>query len=272
MNMKKTLLITLLVLATTINAQRVWVVGDDATNFPVSAGIGAGPDKSVFITDLGIHTGTVTNVNMGQVEAASKAFGTVTYPNRFKFNGGGYPAAADTQTTPSSGDPAVNYFLPTQRFLTMQVDGPGTIKIQAVTGSSGSTRRLFITNGVSLIGTMVFPAGSTISEETVEYTGEKAVLYLYCNAAINIYKIEATSAVTHSALPLAGIHNVLSNNGVSFNGFQILNSKNLNVEVFNILGKLVTTSKSDINTKDFSKGVYVVRADGVNGAMKISVQ
>ena len=270
--MKKTLLISLLVFATTVYAQKVWVVGDDATNFPVSAGIGAGPDKSVFVNDLGIHSGTVTNVNMGQVEAGSKAFGTVTYPNRFKFNGGGYPSAADTQTTPASGDPAVNYFLPTQRFLSMKVSGPGSIKIQAVTGSSGSTRRLFISNGVSLVGTMIFPAGTSISEETVEYTGEQTVLYLFTNAAINIYRIESSSAVTHTTLPTAGVTNLLMNNGISFNGKEITNSKNLNIEVFNILGKLVITSKFDISTKNLSKGVYMVRADGVNKAMKINVQ
>jgi len=34
---------------------------------------------------------------------------------------------------------------------------------------------------------------------------------------------------------------------------------------------LVTSSTSDISTKDFTKGVYFVRAEGVKGAMKISV-
>ncbi|HRZ97820.1 MAG TPA: T9SS type A sorting domain-containing protein [Paludibacter sp.] len=67
------------------------------------------------------------------------------------------------------------------------------------------------------------------------------------------------------------VANVFSNNGLTFNGSQITNSNNLNVEVFNVLGKLVTSSTSDISTKDFTKGVYFVRAEGVKGAMKISV-
>ncbi len=261
-----------MLLTTSIFAQRTWVVGNDATNFPVSAGIGAGPDKSVFINDLGIHTGSVTNVNMGQVEVSSKTFGSVTYPNRFKFNGGGYPSAADTQTTPASGDPAVDYFTPTQRYLTIKVDGPGTIKIQGVTGSSSSTRRLFITNGVSLIGTMVFPAGSAISEETVVYSGDAAILYLYCNAAINLYNIEATSAVTHTSLPSSAVQNLLISKGILFNGKEIINNNNLNIDVYNVLGKLVASSNANINTSNLSRGVYLVRPEGVNEVLKISVQ
>jgi hypothetical protein len=266
--MKKTLLFIAAAMFTlSLSAQRTWVVGDDATNFPVSAGIGAGPDKSVFIADLGIHTGTVTNTNMGQVEAASKAFGDITYPNRFKLNGGGYTGSADTQTTPVVGE--TEYYTPTQRFLTIKVSGAGTIKIQGLTGSSSSTRRLFITNGTTLVGTMVFEAGSAISEQTVEYTGGEAVLYLYANASINFYRIEATSATTHTSLT-SSVNNTFADKGIRFDGVKLTNESNLTLRVYNTLGKEVARANSEINMSTLPKGVYMVRAEGVKGAFKFS--
>ncbi|NCB68693.1 MAG: T9SS type A sorting domain-containing protein [Bacteroidia bacterium] len=268
MIMKKTLLFIAATMFTfSLSAQRTWVVGDDATNFPVSAGIGAGPDKSVFVADLGIHTGTATNTNMGQVEASSKSFGDITYPNRFKMNGAGYPSAADTQTTPAVGE--TTYYTPTQRFLTIKVTGAGTIKIQGVTGSSSSTRRLFVTNGTSLVGTMVFEAGSAISEQTVEYTGGEAVLYIFGNQSINLYRIEATSATTHTSLT-SSVNNIFTDKGIRFDGVKLTNESNLSLRVYNTLGKEVARANSEINMSTLPKGVYMVRAEGVKGAFKFS--
>lgn len=267
--MKKTLLfIASAVFTLTLSAQRTWVVGDDATNFPVSAGIGAGPDRSVFVADLGIHTGTIDNsVNMGQVEASSKSFGDITYPNRFKMNGAGYPKAADTQTTPAVGE--TTYYTPTQRFLTIKVTGAGTIKIQGVTGNSSSTRRLFVTNGTTLVGTMVFEAGSAISEQTVEYTGGEAVLYIFGNQSINLYRIEATSATTHTSLT-SSVNNIFADKGIRFDGVKLTNESNLSLRVYNTLGKEVARANSEINMSTLPKGVYMVRAEGVKGAFKFS--
>lgn len=262
--MKKTLLIIAAVAVSfSVMAQRTWVVGNDPVNFPVSAGIGAGPDVSVFVNDLGIHTGTVTNVNMGQVEASAKTFGDASYVNRFKFNGAGYGSASDAQTEPTT-------MMPTQRFITVKVSGPGTIKIQGITGSSSSTRRLFVTNGSELLGTMVFPAGSEINEETVEYSGGEAVLYIYGNAAINLYNIVVSSATNHTSLPVTNVNSVNAENLISFNGKEIVNNHNLTLEVYNVVGRLVASSSSTINTESFAKGIYMVRAEGQKAVLKFS--
>ena len=115
--MKKILLIVAVLTATSLMSfgqTKVWNVGNDPVLFPVSAGIGAGPDKSVFVDGLGIHTGTITNTNMGQVEAGAKSYTSPTtsvvysFANRFKFNGAGYSGAAATDAAPT-----VN--MPTQR-------------------------------------------------------------------------------------------------------------------------------------------------------------
>ena len=270
--MKKTLLtIFVSVLATTTlfsqGSDKVWVLGNDATNFPVSTGIGAGPDLNVYKDGLGIHTGTVTNTNMGQVEASAKSFTigetTYTYVNRFKFNGAGYTGAAVGQTTPTAG--GVDYFMPTQRYLSFKVLGNSTIKAHAITGSSNSQRNLFVTDGTKLIGTMAVAADGVIAEYSVEYTGPATTLYLFCNNAINLYYLSATNYDIKTSVNKPTIDKV-----VSFNGTDIVNEKNLSLEVYNVLGKLIAKSNTTINTNNFEKGIYMVRAQGVQDAFKFS--
>ena len=196
--MKKTLLLVAAITATSIitfgQTNKIWNVGNDLTNFPVSAGIGAGPDKSVFIDGLGIHTGTITNSNMGQVEAGAKTFTSPTtstaysFNNRFKYNGAGYSGAAATDVTPT-------VMMPTQRYLSFQVAGNSTIYVIGASGSSGSSRNLFVTDGTTLVGTVNFP-DTPLSEGTFTYTGSAATLYMFCNQAVNLYYISATNVVT----------------------------------------------------------------------------
>jgi hypothetical protein len=57
---------------------------------------------------------------------------------------------------------------------------------------------------------------------------------------------------------------------ISFNGTDIVNEKNLSLEVYNVLGKLIAKSNTTINTNSFEKGIYMVRAQGVQDALKFS--
>lgn len=271
--MRKTLLIATTILLTTfaVNSQgidKVWMLGNDATNFPVSAGIGAGPDLTIYKDGLGIHTGTVTNTNMGQVEASAKTLVvgdvTYTYVNRFKLNGAGYPGAAAGQTTPTSGTPAVDYFTPTQRYLSFSVLGNSTITIHAISGStSGVDRALFITDGTKLIGSIVTPVTSILAEYSVTYTGPATKLYLFGNQAVNLYYMKVTNYDVTTSLK-----ENLEVSGVSFNGQQILNENNLSLEVYNVLGKLVAKSTSSIDTDNFQKGIFIVRSNDSKGILK----
>lgn len=197
--MKATLLLIATMMASVFmsNVQgqaKVWNVGNDATNFPISSGIGAGPDKSVYVDGLGIHTGTATAINMGQVESNSKTFTSPTtsveysFINRFKFNGGGYSGATAGQEQPT-------VMMPTQRYLSFQVTGNSTVYVIGASGSGGSSRNLFLTDGTNLIGKVNFP-DSPLNEGTITYTGGAATLYLFCNAAINMYYISATGVTT----------------------------------------------------------------------------
>lgn len=67
------------------------------------------------------------------------------------------------------------------------------------------------------------------------------------------------------------VKNVLADKGITYNGSLISNSNELEVEVYNILGKKLISSTTSISTKNFMKGIYVVRIAGSNDAMKISI-
>lgn len=67
------------------------------------------------------------------------------------------------------------------------------------------------------------------------------------------------------------VKQVLSDKGITFNGSEISNTKNVALEVYNVLGKKIANSTTSISTKNFLKGVYVVRIAGSDNAMKINI-
>ncbi len=265
--MKKTLLLASVILAAiTINAQKVWNLGGDATlaatspAFPLSAGIGNGdgtagnPAFPVIINGLNI-TGSATNTNMGAVNASAKTFSSYSFPNRFQLNGAGYSGAAATDETP-----LVN--MPTQRYLSFNVSGNSSIYVIGITGSSSSARKLFVTDGTNLIGSVGFPAASVLSDGTVNYTGPATTLYVFANQAINLCLLSATNYVVTKD------SKIFADKGITVAGHEISNPKNLKLEVYNALGKKILSSTNNLNIEKFEKGIYVVRAEGVKGALK----
>lgn len=259
--MKKTLLLTALVAIAifSINAQgttKVWNFGSNTTLFPLSAGIGAGPDLSVYKDGLGIHTGTVTNTNMGAITASSKTFGSYTFANRFQFNGGGYSSSAATDLTPTTN-------LPTQRFLTISVGGNSTLYCIGITGSNNTDRKVFVTDGTNLVGTMSF-GGTDLMEYTINYTGPATTLYIYGNSACNLYYLSATNVLTSSVNP------VLADKGISYNGNEIVNRDKIAIEIYDVLGKRIAASNNNISVTNYDKGVYFVRAAGSKETLKFN--
>lgn len=264
--MKKTLLLTALVAIAifSINAQganKVWNFGSNTTLFPLSSGIGAGPDKSVYVDGLGIHTGTVTNTNMGAITASVKTFtsqslGELSFANRFQFNGGGYTGSSTADAVPT-----VN--MPTQRYLSIAVGGNSTLYCIGITGSNDSDRKIFVTDGTNLVGTMSF-GGRDLMDYTINYTGSATTLYIYCNAACNLYYLSATNVVTSS------VNQVLADKGISYNGNEIVNRNKIAIEIYDVLGKRVAASNNNISVTNYDKGVYFVRAAGSKETLKFN--
>jgi len=285
--MKKTLLLSAMAFIVILgaNAQTtIWNLGGDqtvATNgstaWLVSAGLALGvgnpataPGGVETFNGLTISTGLVSSTSTspcGIVSASVKSFtstgGTAyTFANRFLLNGSGYPSAAATDVTP-----LVN--MPTARYGSFQVNGNCTIYMIGMTGSNASSRKMFVTDGTTYIGSVDFPGQVSgtppLNDGTVTYTGPATTLYLFGNSSVALYYLSATNVL------IAGVNPVLTDKGVSFNGTEILNTKGLSLEVYSVLGKRVASSLTSIPTANFQKGVYIVRVSGTNDSLKICI-
>ena len=225
--MKKILLlVALATFSLTSFGQKVWDF-QNTTVWPISSGIGAGPNLTVVTDGLSIHTGSATATNMGQVEASGKKFDGVDFPNRFKFNGGGYPSAADTQTDPVVGEN--QYYMPTQRYISFKVGGDATIEAYGFTGSNSSARRLFVTDGTKKIGEFVFPISSEVPsgegvKGIVNYVGPATTLYLFGNASINLYRLSTTNYVASSVNTIDANKTIVSQKYYDVLGREIQNN------------------------------------------------
>ena len=277
--MKKTLLLSAIAFVAIfgLNAQvtKVWNLGGDpgiestAPAFAVSSGIGTGdgsagnPAFPVIINGLSI-TGILANANMGAVNASAKTITDATsytfnFVNRFQFNGGGYTGAAVGDLIPTVNKPV-------QRYISFEVAGNSTVRAIGITGSNNTVRRVFVTDGTNLVGTFKY-YGTALVDSTVTYTGPATTLYMYCSSSCNMYYLSATNYVA----VVTSVNKVLTEKGVSFNGAEILNTKGLSLEVYNVLGKKVAGSLTSIPTTNFQKGVYIVRAAGLNDSLKICI-
>ena len=239
--MRKILLLTLVAISLNGFAQTVWNFSDFATS------TGIGTDQSVNINGLSINGGSMgTKTDMGVIEANSKSFTSpttttnFTFTQRFKYNGAGYGGAAASDVTPT-------VMMPTQRYLSFQVTGNSTIYVIGASGSSGSSRNLFVTDGTALIGTVNFP-DTPLSEGTFTYTGPAATLYMFCNASINMYYITATNVVV-SSVNNTNIHKTV-----------------VSEKLFDVLGR-------EVNNK--SKGLIIKRQtydDGTTSTFKTYIR
>ncbi len=225
--MKKIYVLAIALLSFTVIGAQVWDLGTDEENFPISSGVG--DDGFTTIDRLYIYG---TNANMGQVEGNNKNFTSPTteiehsFLNRFKFNGAGYSGAKNTDEVPT-------VMVPTQRYISFEVEGNTTVYMIGITGSNNNDRKLFVTDGIDLIENLDF-GGKDLVEHYVEYEGGATTLYLYCNAAINLYYLSATANDTG-----VGIQNVK-------------NSVVVSSEYYNLSGVRVGSDFSSL-----SKGVYI---------------
>lgn len=261
--MRKTLLLTALVAIAifSINAQganKVWNFGSNTTLFPLSSGIAAG--STVIVDGLSITAGT-SPANMGAITGSVKTFtsqslGELSFANRFQFNGGGYTGSSTADAVPT-----VN--MPTQRYLSIAVGGNSTLYCIGITGSNDSDRKIFVTDGTNLVGTMSF-GGRDLMDYTINYTGSATTLYIYCNAACNLYYLSATNVVTSSVNP------ILADKGISYNGNEIVNRDKIAIEIYDVLGKRVAASNNNISVTNYDKGVYFVRAAGSKETLKFN--
>jgi hypothetical protein len=264
--MKKTLLLSAVAFMSifAINAQTVWDFTAMYTTVPTTASQGITGNIGFFV-----NPSASTPVTTFVVEASAKTFpaggtyagGSLT--NRLKLGGKGSDATF------------ANPYLPTTNYVYFKVTGPCTITVFCRSSTSTATdgRILYITDGANLLGSYAPPASASdvASVVTGTYTGGAGIIYIYGYInAFNLYRVEASANVGTTFL-ITAMNQVLADKGISFNGTEVVNSKGLDIEVYNVLGKKVAISKTNISTTNFQKGVYVVRASGFNDSLKICI-
>jgi hypothetical protein len=254
-NMKKTLLFFALVTTVFGFGQIVWNFSE--APFGSSGATCGSTSPTVTFTSTftvnGLTIGTDGVTNWTGLTANKKTIDGVDYCTRLQSGGGGAPVA------PSK--------IPTTRYLSINVTGNSEVKFGMISSNSTSTRTLIIVNeGETVLDSIVNIGGSSAITYTYNYNGPATKLYFYSRSSgINYYYVSATNVI------ISGTNNALLKRDISFNGKEILNNKNLNVEVYNVLGKLVASSNTNISTSNFPKGVYLIRPEGINDVLKISI-
>lgn len=263
----KLLSITLMmVLVTSITkAQtKIWDFANDATTWPLSAGIGNNP---MVVDNLGLYP-IATNTNFGAVTNGSGTFTDgFTGPRRFQMNGAGYP------TGPFQA-------MPTQRYLFIDVSGPCTVKVWFKSGSGGAARTVYVSDGTAAVGSATSNTGGNADDAivTASYTGAAGRLYIYGDTACNLYKVSVVGAT---------VNTVLSNNDFQTtslvkaftNGRQIYLSNVVSktqVEVYSVTGALVNSinTEADTSFEVMTAGVYILKIKSEEGqkSVKLVVQ
>lgn len=268
--MKKTLLtflFTMLFSATYLNAQTKTWDFSNTTIWPLTTGIG---NNEMVVDGLGLFPIT-TNTNFGAVNASAATFSDgYAGTNRFQMNGGGGVTAP--------------VYLPVQRYVYFTVNGACTLKVWFKTGSNGSTRTIFCTNGTTLLGSASSndsATGGTNADTVILSTNISAAaaavgkIYIYGDQSNNLYKIEVTGATVNT--PALGLNNFeLNAVNVFSNGKQInvLNvTSETQVNVYNLTGSLVKSfaTSSDTNFELLNSGLYIVNVNSAEGQKSVKV-
>ena len=268
----------MMVLFTSItNAQKTWDFGNDTTTWPVTgSGVGTiGADTQAVIDNLGLFSNDPSAsgdiVNFGSINASSAAFTDgFTAVNRFQLNGGG-----NTSTTGFLPMPA-------QRYVFFDVSGACTVKVWFKTGSNGTVRNVYVTDGTNVVGSAASNSGGNTDLVilTATYTGAAHRLYVYAGVseACNLYKMSVTGATVNTTLANTDFQTESAVNVYS-TGSQIYLSNVISktqVEVYSITGALVKSfsTEADTNFDVSSTGVYIVNVKSAEGqkSVKLVVQ
>lgn len=251
--MKKTVLILSLFIAgasvLTVQAQKEWTF-----------------DKAPFEATTYSQTTTLDGLTVYATEGKTvviddnnKRNGEYSFTRRLKFGGSG--TIADSENAP---------FLPSERAISFPVTGPTTVKIAALSSSSGTDRTLVMSDGITSLHTFAAPGSysegtDNVPLETYQYTGGAGTLYIWSpSSGVNLYLVATSTGGGATGVAKVTI------DGVSFNGREIVNENQVRLEVYNILGNKVAESTSNISMVEQGRGIYFVKAANSKVVLKIN--
>ncbi|MBR1631333.1 MAG: hypothetical protein IJ680_05700 [Paludibacteraceae bacterium] len=157
--------------------------------------------------------------------------------------------------------------------LALTIPEAGKLQIFARTGSSSATDRNIILsqNSTELYNQILLEDNAVTVTISDKDTKIHPVIEVSVAAGTVNIEYPVNSIYLYGANLVtggSGIVDVMAQSGVYYNGSEII-TNGKNVTVYNVLGKVVAASAENINMTDFINGVYVVRVEGVKGAMKI---
>jgi hypothetical protein len=209
---------------------------DGVNAFGTGPGLTAAQETKT-IDGLTFNNGTNTNTNFCAITTNNKTINGVPYTHRMQLNGAGYGTGANSAA-------------PTQRYLSFNVSGNSTIQYAFITGSSSATRSIIISDG-----TQVLKAESDANVGTYgtySYTGGAATLYVYGDAAINIYMLAVSN--------LAAAVQQISADLLAKQGDALVNPTGLEVEILSVTGaSVLKSSEASISLASLPKGIYIAK-------------
>ncbi|QBZ98891.1 T9SS type A sorting domain-containing protein [Flavobacterium sangjuense] len=250
---------------------KIWDFGNDTTTWPVTgSGVGTiGADTQAVIDNLGLFSNDPSAsgdiVNFGSINASAASFSDgFTAVNRFQLNGAGYPSAGGFIP------------MPTQRYIFFDVNGACTVKVWFKTGSNGTVRTVYVTDGTATVGSGASNSGGNADLVIVTANATAAGrYYIYADAACNLYKVSVVGAT---------VNTVLANNDFQTtspvkaytNGRQIHLSNVLSktqVEVYSVTGALIRTINTEADTSFdvLNAGVYILKIKSEEGQKSVKV-
>lgn len=240
---------------------KTWDFGNDRTTWPETAGIG---QSEIVVDQLGLVPISGKD-NFGQIDASNSSFSdSYTATHRFKMNGGG-----------GVSDPV---FMPTQRYMYFDVDGPCTVSVWMKTASGGTTRGVIVSDGNSQVGFASANDGTNgdlAILDKASYTGTGGRLYVYGNDNIAIIKMEVVGAnITTPTLGIDDVTSTVSTNvkAVS-NRIYVSNVKSSSeITIYSITGALVKSFKTNSDTNfAFKSGLYIATVKTLEGQKSVKL-
>ena len=161
-----------------------------------------------------------------------------------------------------------------QRDITFNNVTPGT-QITISVASKGATGAQFVDSdkGTAFTGAIAASTQAGVGTALPAKDGDYVYTDIVMTATASTVIVRETAAgYVLSKIVIgagSGINETMAQNGVYYNGSEIVNANGKNISVYNVLGKMVASNCGNINMSSFANGVYVVRVEGVKGAMKI---
>ena len=270
------LLLSLVLVGVSVNAQGTWKVSGTEAAINASTAIETG------ITGLTLmHSDAATVLGKSDTGATPVTYNDITWDNLAMMQGstnGMYYALRPTSN--GTIDVSVKMGSAKKTFVLELTDAcPNYNDLAALTTGTAT--------GDLIIGTTTYFTTPTVfdtyTNASATWNGSAAIqstganVYMVMSFPVTANKTYVVGVLGSKLMlrglnykVVAGVSNVFADKGISFDGKTVLNSMNNNIEIYNVLGKLVGKSSTDFNMTDLPKGIYIVRAEGINGALKFT--